>query len=165
MAKFDFQKLVKMYQVPAKLKQPSRVKLSSSTEKTLAVIWKKVLGLKNIGSDDNFFSLGGDSILAMQVVSQARQSNIPLRIRQIFANPILKDLAVNVMPKITFFPCNVSVEGEIPLTPIQHWFFNQAFFQPEQWCQVCVLKINVPVTIEKIQQGLKQLILLHDVLR
>ncbi|MBL0804906.1 hypothetical protein G6539_33860, partial [Streptomyces albidoflavus] len=38
-------------------------------ERTLARIWSEVLGVERVGAQDNFFDLGGDSILSMQVVS------------------------------------------------------------------------------------------------
>ncbi len=46
----------------------------NATEETLAAIWADVLGVEKVGVHDDFFELGGDSILSIQVVSRARQA-------------------------------------------------------------------------------------------
>ncbi|WP_162949598.1 phosphopantetheine-binding protein, partial [Pseudomonas aeruginosa] len=46
----------------------------NAVERTLAEIWQDLLGVERVGLDDNFFSLGGDSIVSIQVVSRARQA-------------------------------------------------------------------------------------------
>ena len=55
----------------------------TDTERTLAGIWSEVLGVRQIGADDDFFQLGGHSLLATQVVSRARAAfgvDLPLRL-------------------------------------------------------------------------------------
>jgi amino acid adenylation domain-containing protein len=49
-----------------------------ATESRLIRIWKDVLNAEHVTVDDNFFALGGDSIMALQVASRARQEGIPL---------------------------------------------------------------------------------------
>ncbi|CAM5353084.1 hypothetical protein SANTM175S_02131 [Streptomyces antimycoticus] len=48
----------------------------TATERTLAAVWARVLRVERVGVEDNFFSLGGDSILSIQLVSQARQAGL-----------------------------------------------------------------------------------------
>ncbi|SFK58154.1 non-ribosomal peptide synthetase [Methylocapsa palsarum] len=62
-------------------------------EEILARIWSEVLGLEQVGTQDNFFALGGDSILSIQVASRARQKGFELTPRQIFLNPSISALA------------------------------------------------------------------------
>src|SRR4029079_2523350 len=54
------------------------------TEEVLARIWSEVLGVEQVGSQDNFFALGGDSILAILVVSKAQQRGLGLSVRDVF---------------------------------------------------------------------------------
>ena len=59
----------------------------------LSGIWSELLKLERVGLRDNFFHLGGDSILSIQVVARARQSGLLLTPRQIFEHPTLAALA------------------------------------------------------------------------
>ena len=63
-------------------------------ETLLAEIWAQVLKLDRVGRYDNFFSLGGHSLLAVRVVTRVRQAlNVEIAIRDLFAYPVLTDLA------------------------------------------------------------------------
>nr|WP_233467067.1 non-ribosomal peptide synthetase [Dolichospermum flos-aquae] len=65
----------------------------NSQEETLAQIWGKVFGVDQIGIDDNFFQLGGHSLIATQIVSRIRDVfQIELSFGQLFANPTINDL-------------------------------------------------------------------------
>ena len=68
---------------------------SGQAEKTLAQLWASVLNMSvdSIGADDSFFRLGGDSIGAMRLVTASRKEGIVLAVANIFAQPILSDMA------------------------------------------------------------------------
>ena len=57
---------------------------ATAIEEILAGIYAQVLGLERVGVDDSFFELGGDSILSMQVASQARAAGVLCRPRDVF---------------------------------------------------------------------------------
>jgi amino acid adenylation domain-containing protein len=65
----------------------------SSTEKLLRDIWAQVLKAEQIGVNDNFFQLGGDSILSIQVVARANRAGLSLNPQQIFENPTIAELS------------------------------------------------------------------------
>jgi acyl-coenzyme A synthetase/AMP-(fatty) acid ligase/aryl carrier-like protein len=65
----------------------------TSIEKLLASIWAEVLGLEQVGIHDNFFSVGGDSILSMRVVNRARQAGLELTMQQFFQYQTIAQLA------------------------------------------------------------------------
>lgn len=67
---------------------------STPVEERLLKIWQRVLGLGSIGINDNFFDLGGDSILSIQIVSQARAAGFNLVPNQLFEQPTIAELAV-----------------------------------------------------------------------
>ena len=67
--------------------------LRSSIEKTLIKLWGQVLGKEHIGRNDNFFDLGGDSILAIQTISKASQAGIKLTVRQLLDYQTIAELA------------------------------------------------------------------------
>jgi acyl carrier protein len=66
----------------------------SPTEHALAAIWESVLGVQNVGVTDDFFRLGGHSLIAMRIVTAARDTfrmHIPLK--ALFAAPTVEGLA------------------------------------------------------------------------
>src|SRR4029450_5522742 len=62
-------------------------------ERVLADVWAEVLGLEQGGIADNFFALGGDSILAIQVVSRAGRRAVAITPAQLFAHQTVAGLA------------------------------------------------------------------------
>ena len=68
---------------------------STQAEKLLQQLWAGALGIKDaaIGVHDHFFQIGGDSVIAMRVVSAARAARIPLTVAHIFQTPRLSELA------------------------------------------------------------------------
>ena len=92
-------------------------------EVRLAALWAEVLGADRIGADDNFFALGGDSILSIQLVSRARQAGLRFTSRDVFANQTIAELATVVTTGGPVAPTAPAPVGPAPLTPIQEWFF------------------------------------------
>jgi amino acid adenylation domain-containing protein len=80
-------------EIQASRREPRR-EPQTQIEKILQRIWSQVLDIKisNIGLDDSFFKLGGDSIIAMNLVSEARRSGIQLSVADIFRNPKLEQI-------------------------------------------------------------------------
>ena len=66
---------------------------STATERTLAAIWAEVFHLPEVGIHDNFFDLGGDSIMSIQIVAEARRQGLSLSARDIFAHHTIARLA------------------------------------------------------------------------
>ncbi|NTX35800.1 amino acid adenylation domain-containing protein, partial [Myxococcus sp. CA033] len=62
-------------------------------EKVLAAIWSDALRVPRVTRHDNFFALGGDSILSIQIVSRARNAGVQLTTQQLFQHPTLEALA------------------------------------------------------------------------
>ncbi|TDI84955.1 MAG: AMP-dependent synthetase [Caldithrix sp.] len=66
-------------------------------ENTLANIWTEVLGIERVGINDNFFALGGDSLLAAQIVSRIHTAfQIELQLKAIFKDPTLAGQAFKI---------------------------------------------------------------------
>lgn len=67
----------------------------TDNERLIQVLWAEVLHVEpeSIGIDDSFFRIGGDSIGAMRLVGNARHKGLALSVRDVFQNPILRDLA------------------------------------------------------------------------
>ncbi|WP_144635198.1 non-ribosomal peptide synthetase [Bordetella genomosp. 13] len=65
----------------------------AGTEAMLAAVWGTVLGREGIGRNQNFFELGGDSILALQVVARARKRGLALLPKQLLAHQTVARVA------------------------------------------------------------------------
>jgi len=69
---------------------------TTDSEKILAAIWSEVLGVEPIGIRDSFFALGGDSILSVRVVAQAKEKGLKSTIQQLFQFQTIKELAAEL---------------------------------------------------------------------
>lgn len=62
----------------------------TAVESVMAEIWESVLNVTDIGPDDDFFALGGDSLLAIEIISAAEQRGLPLKLVDLFKRPDLR---------------------------------------------------------------------------
>ncbi|WBW96387.1 non-ribosomal peptide synthetase [Oceanirhabdus sp. W0125-5] len=93
-------------------------------ETKLKTIWEEVLGVEVVGINDNFFSLGGDSIKAIQVASRLNKYGLKMDIKDLFKYHSIGQLSRFI--KTSSAISNQSyVEGEVSLTPIQVQFFQE----------------------------------------
>ncbi len=134
-------------------------------EITLADIWKEVLGVDKVGLNDNFFELGGDSIISIQIISKANQSGIKLSPKQIFQFQTIGQLAKVIDYKEPAISEQNIITGNIDLTPVQKWFFEQNFSEPGFYNHSVILEIPKSVDADKMKESLRELIINHDSLR
>lgn len=139
----------------------------TAVEQQLAQIWRDVLGLAAVGRHDNFFALGGDSIIALQVVSRARRAGLALSPKDLFQYQTIETLARVARPLQLEqpLPDSATVEGDVPLTPIQMDFFSTDIPERYHWNQSVLLAASQPLVQEKLEQALQRLLRHHDALR
>ncbi|CUU59630.1 non-ribosomal peptide synthase domain TIGR01720/amino acid adenylation domain-containing protein [Parafrankia irregularis] len=111
----------------------------TAVEEILAGIWSRVLGVPEVGVHDGFFDLGGDSIQSIRIASEARRAGLVLASADIFDHPTIAELAETSVgsgpsgPAVdpdrgpAVDPEQGPVVGEVPLTPVQHWFTRQDY--------------------------------------
>lgn len=68
----------------------------AAREETLCGVFANVLGLQQVGVQDGFFDVGGDSVLALQVVARAREAGLELSVRDVFDHQTVAELATVV---------------------------------------------------------------------
>src|SRR5271169_3799618 len=89
---------------------------ANPTEASLCAIWSKLLTLDKVGRDDNFFALGGHSLMAVQVIARVRQSfGIELPLRAMFDAPTVAAFAV-LLQNASIVQAGV-VEPQMPRLP------------------------------------------------
>jgi non-ribosomal peptide synthase protein (TIGR01720 family) len=137
----------------------------TSVEKVLADIWSQVLRIEQVGVQTKFFQLGGDSILSIQVIAKANKAGLRLTMKQIFQYQTIAELAlVAEAVKHQRFEQEL-VTGEVPLTPIQQWFFEQDYTGHHHWNQAKLLELRQDLEPELLERAIQQLVVYHDALR
>ncbi|MBF0103066.1 MAG: amino acid adenylation domain-containing protein, partial [Desulfobacterales bacterium] len=151
----------------------------NAIEQTMVSIWESVLDRRNMGIDDDFFALGGDSIKALQLISRINTSLITkaqfrkkLQVRDIFQYPRMNDL-LSAIHNLSQQPLPIhelsSIQGNIPLTAIQTWLFKQHNQHKNQFVQAVLLELS-PIHQSHLQESalrtaLEAVQLHHDALR
>ncbi|KAA6479133.1 non-ribosomal peptide synthetase [Bacillus cereus] len=137
----------------------------NSNEQILTTIWKRVLGVKKVGIYDNFFEIGGDSILSIQIISQASQVGLKLTPKQMFECPTIAELAQVAIETQGVQAEQGIVIGDVPLTPIQCWFFEQEHPHTEHWNQSMLLRVKERLDVKLLEGAILNLLKHHDALR
>ncbi|MCP3138032.1 non-ribosomal peptide synthase/polyketide synthase [Pyxidicoccus xibeiensis] len=137
-----------------------------STEETLAAIWAEVLRVPQVGIHDDFFELGGDSILSLQIIARARAAGLHLTPRQLFQHPTIARLAAVVAAAPEPQAEQGAVEGGVPLTPIQQSFLEEhATQEPHHFNQAVMLGLRRRLDTTLLEAALRKVVEHHDALR
>lgn len=119
--------------------------------------WAHTLGLPQVGPDDNFFALGGDSILALRLVAQLREQGLHIKPRALFQHPSPRALATAQQAPA---PVQAARADAAPvgtgLLPIEDWFFRLDLPHPEHWNQALALRLPAGTDSLALQQALQQ---------
>ncbi|WP_116107049.1 non-ribosomal peptide synthetase [Lewinella sp. IMCC34191] len=164
--KVDLRALVAMTGEAAK--QPGREARppSNATEEKLLSIWREVLGQEDIGVTDNFFALGGDSILSIRILARARRAGIELPATAIFDRQTIRELAA-IARDTTGASADVQTDyhGPVPLTPIQSWFFQEHEMAPHFWNQAWWLEMGDNLDQDRLRTATETLYRRQEALR
>ncbi|MBO1419238.1 non-ribosomal peptide synthetase, partial [Streptomyces sp. FH025] len=141
--------------------------LRTEAERTLAAIWREVLGVPEVGADDNYFALGGDSILGIRIVSAARRAGLALTPRHLFAHQTLAELALAAQesPRPAVLAEQGAVVGETPLTPVQHWLLDTLDGDPARFTQSVSFRLAPGTDPALLRAALAAVLERHDALR
>ncbi len=142
----------------------------SEIERQVAEIWAKVLGVERVGSRDNFFDLGGNSLIAVQVASRLRTllgSEVPLR--TLFDAPTVAELAERAQPSrqiLAPIP-RVPRAGALPLSFAQErmWLLEQLDPGRSDYNMPAAIRLSGVVDQAALEQSFRKLIERHDSLR
>ena len=146
----------------------------NETEETLAAIWGEVLGLTGIGIDDDFFSLGGDSLLITQIYSRIKQTfAVNISLQQMLTVQTISDFArllqsATVAGAEHYQPIMpVARKGRLPLSFAQQrlWFVDQ--FEPGSAAFNIAMSYRVTgrFDVNAVEQSLNAMVVRHESLR
>ncbi len=134
-------------------------------EEILTEIWSSVLGMDQVGIHDNFFEIGGDSILSIQIIARAKNRGVHISPKQIFENSTIAGLAKVAKTEHATKAEQGLVTGDMPLTPIQRWLLERALPNPDYWNQAAMLEVPKDLNTALLEQSIDHIIIHHDALR
>ncbi|WP_275290959.1 non-ribosomal peptide synthetase [Amycolatopsis sp. La24] len=154
---------------PAPESAPVRTAPATPAEQAVAQAWAEVLGLDTVGAEDNFFSLGGDSIVSLQVVARIRAAGWAVTPKQVFEHQTVRALA-SAAREIAETDVQQAeqgvVTGPVPLTPIQlAMLTEQRPPVPDHYNQAVLLRARRPAPPSAVEAALRELLRHHDALR
>jgi amino acid adenylation domain-containing protein/non-ribosomal peptide synthase protein (TIGR01720 family) len=133
-------------------------------EQLLSTLFAEVLGLPEVGIDDDFFALGGDSIVSIQLVIRARQAGLVITPRQVFLHRTVAAL-VPEATELTRAPVTDELRtGDLPLTPILRWL-DECGGPISAFSQSMLVSTPAGLTSEALQAIWTAVLVKHDVLR
>ncbi|WP_159851114.1 non-ribosomal peptide synthetase [Nocardia sp. CY41] len=139
----------------------------NAEERALAAIFAEVLRLDRVGIDDSFFDLGGHSILAIEVVSRAKQQGITCTLLQVFEHRTVAALAAAVDAagtRVTLDEPPGGGVGDLPLPPNVHYMLQRGG-NYDRFAQTRVLELPVGIERSQIVAVLTAAVDHHDMLR
>lgn len=146
--------------------QQSKGEPQSELEQTVLAIWQGVLK-QPLGVEDDFFRLGGDSILSIQLTTRLRDAGLHCSVKDVFEAKTVRRLCrqLGQQQAVSHQTEQGNLTGEFPLHPIQHWFFEQGFAKPGHWNQGVILRLPAGVGDAALHGWLTTLRQHHDALR
>ncbi|MBZ5494476.1 MAG: amino acid adenylation domain-containing protein [Acidobacteriia bacterium] len=155
--------------------EQSYVAPATATEKLLSSILAEVLHINRVGVQDSFFDLGGNSLLAAQVISRVGKTcHVSLPLRSFFDRPVLADLAQYVeaaqrqassgqAPSIG----PVSRGQDIPLGFSQEriWFLHLLDPSSIAYHAQATLQISGPLKVPALERSLTEMVKRHEIFR
>jgi iturin family lipopeptide synthetase C len=133
-------------------------------EKTMVAIWQEVLSVDRVGLDDSYFSLGGDSIKAIQISGRLHNHNLKIDISDLFRYPTIGQLSSHVKSFKDIANQGI-IQGEARLTPIQHWFFQLDLTEMHHFNQSVMLYRRQGFNREIVEKVFHKILEHHDALR
>ena len=151
----------------------------TEAERVLCGLWERHLGLDEIGVRDDFFELGGDSILGIRIVQEARRLGYPLRSSHVHEHRTIEELAevaergagaagAAASPGAVALPGAADGQapaGLAPLTPPQLAFFARDLRRHDHWNNSLRYPVRAPLTSGQLRRAVDQLARRHAALR
>ncbi|MEI8596421.1 amino acid adenylation domain-containing protein [Photobacterium sp. Hal280] len=143
------------------------VQPQTAMEAQVLAIWREVLNTE-LGVEDDFFRLGGDSILSIQLNTRLRDAGFACTVKDVFeaktVRKLCRTLAAHAETERAVDAEQGQLSGTFDLHPIQRWFDAQPFARPAHWNQAVVLAIP-DLDSARLTEIMTRLLAHHDALR
>ena len=145
---------------------------TNKIESTLIKIWMDILEINQVASNDNFFSLGGDSLLAMKLVAKIYKIfNVSLNIVDFWERPTIAQLAEHIQNLITIgkdFQKDIELYDHLPLSSIEEEIWFLSHFENSDgsnYHTYFVVQLDGYLNYHAIRDSINDIVECHDVLR
>lgn len=139
---------------------------SNQIEATLASIWSELLGVENVGRHDDYFDLGGDSLIGMNIVTRANKAGIRLSPSQLLENPTIAELARLSQEASGVAHEPAVVVGAVPIMPNGYRFLiERASADLHHWNVSVLVEVPSALDPQTLQAALDRVYEHHDSLR
>ncbi|HEX3043744.1 MAG TPA: amino acid adenylation domain-containing protein [Bacillota bacterium] len=136
----------------------------SEIEATLVEVWQEVLGNRKIGINDNFYSIGGDSLKAIRVLAVLHKYGFTFEMRDFLREPVIGGLA-GYVKKLEVKEEQEIIQGEIGLLQTQKRFFSRNYTEMNYWNGGLVLYRKSGFDEAIVKKVFDRLVEYHDALR
>ncbi|MEY9994221.1 amino acid adenylation domain-containing protein/non-ribosomal peptide synthase protein (TIGR01720 family) [Streptomyces sp. V4I8] len=133
-------------------------------EVALCALFEEVLGVERVGADDDFFRLGGDSIMAIQLAGRASGAGLGITPRDVFTARTPAALALTARQATDGGLGEDSGTGRFPLTPVMRWWREQGG-DAAAFTQSMVFPVPSGVGPQRVEAAVRGLVERHGVLR
>ena len=141
---------------------------SADPVSVLTALVARTLQAPGIGPDDDFFLLGGDSLIAMRVTAQAHQAGIALRPIDLLQGRTPREAARRATERAAHQAPTLGgkTSGPVGLLPAQHrWLRDGTLPDPDHFCLNALFTVPPGLSAEKVRQAANRLVARHSVLR
>ena len=138
---------------------------TNAVERALVEVWTSVLRVDGLGVDDDFFVLGGDSIVAIQIAGHAKRRGLSFPPNALFAHPTVSSLAEVVVVGTQALAPQGPQSGRLTPTPIQRWFLEKDLVDPGHWNMCLALEATEALSFDRLDRALRTVVAHHDALR
>jgi amino acid adenylation domain-containing protein/non-ribosomal peptide synthase protein (TIGR01720 family) len=137
----------------------------TAVEELVAGVWSEVLRVERVGVLDNFFDLGGDSILSIQVVSRLRKAGCELSSRDVFERQTVAALATAITAGAPVARAEEREVRSAGLSPVQRWFVRTHPVGRDHFNLSVLVELAAGVDVEALGRAWEAVVAAHDVLR
>jgi amino acid adenylation domain-containing protein/non-ribosomal peptide synthase protein (TIGR01720 family) len=155
-------------QLPAAVPQAAvnQLKLPhTAREQELLALWREVLKAESISTDQDFFALGGDSILLLRLSAQLARRNLKFSVRDFYGQPTIEHMALLLQSTEARADADETISGAQLLHPIQRWFLEGDDTDLHHFNQSLLVHAPETLPLAILQQLLAAVYQRHDVLR
>ncbi|EKV29841.1 Long-chain-fatty-acid--CoA ligase [Caenispirillum salinarum AK4] len=155
----------------AKARASAYVAPATDSEQALAAVWAEVLGVDQVGRDDDFFALGGHSLKATQVVSRVhKRLGLELSLREVFGHPTLRAQAALLADRerrsaTVITPVPPAVDYEVSHSQRRLWVLHQLEEAPVAYTIHEAVVLTGPLDIDRLRAAFAALMARHETLR
>ncbi|MGW4741691.1 amino acid adenylation domain-containing protein [Nocardia xishanensis] len=139
---------------------------ATAREKTVARLFAEVLGVPQVGADDSFFALGGDSILSIRLVAWAKAEGLSFSTQDVFVHKTVAGLAATAteaVDTVELAELPGAGVGSMPLSPIMRAMLDRGHY--DRFAQAALVQLPEGVDRAGLVRAVEALLDRHDMLR